>query len=49
MCILKETVTHYSQDYIINVLLDFDADSQYVSAAFVQRAKLNINITHNNV
>ena len=49
MCILKETVTHHSQNYVINILLDFSTDSQYVSAAFIWRAKLDINITYNNV
>ena len=49
MYILKETVIHYSQDYTVNILLNSDADSQYISAAFIQRANLDINITYNNV
>jgi Retroviral aspartyl protease len=49
MCVLKGNVTHRSQDYPVNVLLDSGADAQYVSAAFVRKAHLDIDTSRNDV
>lgn len=48
MCVLQGHVTFRSQEYPARILLDSGADRQYVSAAFVRKAELEVDTSRNH-